>query len=266
MIFLSHQHNDKEFVGDIAHTLKAVFGEDKVFYDSWSIKPGDNIIGEMENGLKDCKYFFFFITENSLNSEMVKLEWTTALMRRADRQIKFIPIRAENVEVPMIISTLRYLDLYNEGLEVVKTQIIEIISGEETEQKFPIFKNLQAYVIQNSETELHYYVTAKRFFEPNSKFMLVTTLNRSEASFGLLQGGMSMNNYNPEIGMIGDLPLNGFYLSIESGVHKGFKVGLKFSTKEKTKTYIQLYHVKTEASLEPIETIAIESITQLPNL
>ena len=32
MIFISHQHSDKDFVGDIAQTLKDTFGEEKVFF------------------------------------------------------------------------------------------------------------------------------------------------------------------------------------------------------------------------------------------
>ncbi|NMB49512.1 MAG: TIR domain-containing protein [Bacteroidales bacterium] len=68
MIF--HSHNFKD--GDI-------FGQENVFYDSWSIQPGDGIIDKMNDGLTQCKLFFFFVSNNSLNSEMVKLEWQNAL-------------------------------------------------------------------------------------------------------------------------------------------------------------------------------------------
>lgn len=68
MIF--HSHNFKD--GDI-------FGQENVFYDSWSIQPGDGIIDKMNDGLTQCKLFFFFVSNNSLNSEMVKLEWLNAL-------------------------------------------------------------------------------------------------------------------------------------------------------------------------------------------
>ena len=142
MIFLSHQHQDKEFVQDIAQTLKDAFGEEKVFYDSWSIKPGENIVEQMNEGLENCKYFFFFITSNSLQSEMVKLEWTSTLMQRSRRDIQFIPVRAENVDVPMVISSLKYLDLANQGLEVTKTQMMEIITGDVQENAFPDRKSV----------------------------------------------------------------------------------------------------------------------------
>ena len=53
MIFISHQHSDKEFIGEIAEMLKNLYGEEKVFYDDWSIKPGENIINEMNTGLEN---------------------------------------------------------------------------------------------------------------------------------------------------------------------------------------------------------------------
>ena len=47
MIFLSHNHKDKVLVEQVAVRLKDIFGQDKVFYDSWSIQPGDGIIDKM---------------------------------------------------------------------------------------------------------------------------------------------------------------------------------------------------------------------------
>ena len=43
-IFLSHNHNDKPLVEAVALKLSGIFGQDQVFYDSWSIRPGDGII------------------------------------------------------------------------------------------------------------------------------------------------------------------------------------------------------------------------------
>lgn len=47
MIFLSHNWKDKDVIEPIAVRLKEVYGEENIFYDSWSIKPGENIIGKM---------------------------------------------------------------------------------------------------------------------------------------------------------------------------------------------------------------------------
>lgn len=74
-IFISHNCKDKVIVEPIAVRLAEVFGRDNVFYDSWSIQPGEGIIEKMNQELFDCDFFFFFVSKNSLQSKMVKLEW-----------------------------------------------------------------------------------------------------------------------------------------------------------------------------------------------
>lgn len=57
MIFLSHNWKDKDVIEPIAVRLKEVYGEENIFYDSWSIKPGENIIGKMSDNISDDKTF-----------------------------------------------------------------------------------------------------------------------------------------------------------------------------------------------------------------
>ncbi|HNA96044.1 MAG TPA: toll/interleukin-1 receptor domain-containing protein, partial [Chitinophagaceae bacterium] len=61
MIFISHNSKDKPLITPIADELAKIFGRENVFYDSWSIQPGDSLIGEMNNGLEKCKFFFLFV-------------------------------------------------------------------------------------------------------------------------------------------------------------------------------------------------------------
>ena len=85
MIFLSHNFKDKPVVEQVALRLKNIFGQENVFYDSWSIQPGDGIIDKMNEGLTNCKYFFFFVSQSSLASNMVKMEWQNALFKAAQK-------------------------------------------------------------------------------------------------------------------------------------------------------------------------------------
>jgi hypothetical protein len=66
MIFVSHNYKDKPIVEQIALRLRDIFGQDQVFYDSWSIQPGDGIIDKMNEGLTNCKLFLFCVSKNSL--------------------------------------------------------------------------------------------------------------------------------------------------------------------------------------------------------
>lgn len=63
MIFISHNHKDKPIVEPIALKLSEIFGQDKVFYDSWSMQPGDGIIDKVSEGLGETEYFFFSFQE-----------------------------------------------------------------------------------------------------------------------------------------------------------------------------------------------------------
>ncbi len=96
MIFISHNSKDKAIVEPIAIRLRELFGQDNVFYDSWSIQLGDGIIDKMNEGLANFRLFFFFVSNNSLNSYMVKLEWQNAVMKMSKGNAKLIPVRIDN--------------------------------------------------------------------------------------------------------------------------------------------------------------------------
>ena len=74
MIFFSYNHNDEQLVDMIARRLELEFGRDNIFYDKWSMQPGDSIIGKMNEGLEQFTTFFYFLSPNSLTSKMVAKE------------------------------------------------------------------------------------------------------------------------------------------------------------------------------------------------
>lgn len=267
MIFLSHQHEDKDFVSFFAQNLKKMYGEENIFFDDWSIKPGENIIERMSEGLEECKFFFFFITENSLHSEMVKLEWTTAIKEKSQKDIKFIPIRAEDVSVPLIISTLKYLDLFNNGVDVTLSQMRDIIEDDIKGEEYPTFNNLQAFVLQKDKDTIEFYVNTKRFFEPNCKFMILTELNNDEASFTFGGDGMTFTNFLPNaVATKQGKKLNGFYLAKEGGIQKGFRTKMVFKKKIEQGVGLDFVHVVSESKFNYIECKVISSVSELPNL
>lgn len=63
MIFFSHTSTDKPLIEPIAIKFSQVFGQENIFYDSWSIQAGDGIIDKMSEGLSKCKFFFFFVSK-----------------------------------------------------------------------------------------------------------------------------------------------------------------------------------------------------------
>ena len=65
MIFISYNHQDQYLVDMIARRLEIEFGRDNIFYDRWSIQPGQSIIGQMDQGLENYTTFFFMLSHNS---------------------------------------------------------------------------------------------------------------------------------------------------------------------------------------------------------
>src|SRR5829696_5756070 len=103
MIFLSHTWADKPVVDPIALRLREIHGQENVFYDAWSIQPGDWILDRMNQGLASPKFVFFFVSRKSLESEMVKMEWQNALFKATKGQCRIIPVRVDGCEMPPLL-------------------------------------------------------------------------------------------------------------------------------------------------------------------
>lgn len=117
MIYLSHNSEDKVVVEPIALKLRDIFGEDQVFYDSWSIQSGEGIIDRVNEGLSACKVFFFFLSKKSLESYMVKLEWQSAVYAMTQGKVKFVPVRLDDYSFPSIVAQNKFIDIYKNGYE-----------------------------------------------------------------------------------------------------------------------------------------------------
>lgn len=204
MIFLSHNYKDKEIVEPIAIRLSEVFGQEHVFYDSWSIQPGDSIIRNMNEGLNTCEYFFFFISKNSLSSKMVELEWQSAIIKAAKGDIKFIPVRLDGSMIPPILLQSCYINLYDNGIEIAIRQIVDVVSGKNIYTKqFEQYSNLIAYkYAENSKiiVECH----AKHYLEPISNYLFLIENNENELNFICKSSSISHSNFinNLKIGNI----------------------------------------------------------------
>lgn len=237
MIFISHNQNDKPLVEPIALKLSTNFGQDKIFYDSWSIQPGDGIIDKMNEGLTNCKFFFFFVSKNSLNSGLVKLEWQNALMKSAKSGIKFIPIKMDDCTMPDILLQNLYINLYGYGPEVAVRQIIDVINGKNTFEpgKFTGYQNIRAY-ISSSSSEIKIEFRAETYLEPQAKFVLMIQNPKDEFSYqieGIALPTNLIEDYDFEGGRY-----TAVQVSRPNSVSPGFPFIVNIIPKEKTNIII----------------------------
>ncbi|HTY21934.1 MAG TPA: toll/interleukin-1 receptor domain-containing protein [Desulfomonilaceae bacterium] len=108
-VFLSHQSGDKPFVTALAECLRRNGVE--VFFDTWDIRPGDSIPGEIEAGLSSADIFLYVLSPAALASKWVQAEYHASLYRKLnDHSIRIIPILRHDVEAPPLIAPLKRID------------------------------------------------------------------------------------------------------------------------------------------------------------
>lgn len=217
MIFLSHNWKDKPVVEQVALRLRNIFGQNNIFYDSWSIQPGDGIIDRMNEGLSNCKFFFFFVSANSLASNMVKMEWQNAIFKAAQNAIRFVPIRMDNSLMPVLLTQSLYIDLYSQGLEVALRQIVDVIQGNNTYQApTSQFHNLVAEK-RKAGNKLRIECRALHFLEPISFFAFCTLNNIDGIECNLLNETMCISGDHKDVPLDSGLKVNAFMRGIEHG-------------------------------------------------
>ncbi|WDS35239.1 toll/interleukin-1 receptor domain-containing protein [Pseudoxanthomonas sp.] len=224
MIFISHNYKDKALVEQIALRLKDIFGQENVFYDSWSIQPGDGIIDKMNEGLGACKLFLFFVSKNSLLSNMVKLEWQNAVLQAAKGTSKLIPVKLDDCFMPPILAQNLYIDLYGHGLEVALRQIVDVSEGRNTFQAGPQeFSNLRAYAYEDGAStfiECH----AEHYLEPISNFVFLVENKAGELNFVYKSGNTCNAGFNEGVKLDNGMVVNGQLIGVDRGTVPGFPV------------------------------------------
>lgn len=230
MIFLSHNSKDKVIVEPIAMRLSAIFGQDNIFYDSWSIQPGDGIIDKMDEGLSKCQLFLFFVSNNSLNSNMVKLEWQNAIMKMTKGQTRIVPVRLDNCIIPAILMQSLYIDLFQNGLEVAIRQITDIASGRNIfTPQFNKVSNLLAFK-HREDKNIIIECIAQYYMEPISNFAFATPNTENQISHKYVDCAMYSNGFNPNaIHINGNIHLNAIRIDFPQSIVPGFSQKVNFA-------------------------------------
>src|SRR3989338_4944883 len=200
MIFISHTHKDKHIVEPIATQLASVFGEDKVFYDSWSIQHGDGLIDKMNEGLEGCKFFFFFVSKNSMQSRLVKLEWQNAILKMTKEQTKLIPVKIDDCLMPNVLLQTLYIDYFGQGPENAIRQMIDVVRGNNTfsSEKVQQFQNVRAYLSEKDGSTIVEF-RAQVYTEPHSDYLILLDNKKEELSWKAVGESSYLSNFNDEV-------------------------------------------------------------------
>lgn len=216
-IFLSHTHSDKPVIEPIAIRLRDIFGQENVFYDAWSIQPGDGIIKKMNDGLEAPDFVFFFVSSASLNSKMVELEWQNALFASTKGKVKIIPVRVDGASMPPLLTQNVWIDLFAQGIEVAIQQMVSVVQGMNTfTPQHQGFSNL-TYSVAEAGLDTILTVRASHLMEPITMFVVVVENGDDEISCSLADGAPHFGGFNANIMNSNGVQLNGIAISPMGG-------------------------------------------------
>jgi hypothetical protein len=115
--FISHSTRDKPFVRRLAADLVA-HGV-KVWLDEQRLLVGDSVPEKIAQGLAESDFFLIVVSTNSVESEWVKKELSSALVHEIERRkVTVLPIRIDDAKMPNSIHDKLYADFrgsYEDG-------------------------------------------------------------------------------------------------------------------------------------------------------
>lgn len=230
-LFISYNHKDAALVDTIARRLEIEFGRKSIFYDAWSMQPGDSIIGKMNEGLGEFTTFFFFVSPNSLASKMVSLEWQTALNRAVNNDLKFVAVRIADCAPPVILSDKLYIDLYGDGLDSAVAKMKKIVKAENCYNPLEDVQNLQAEMMQTDDSTLRFTIKATLYAEHNPTFAFACENDIKDFQITTSTEAFTINGVD-EITFASGLKLNARIIQLQRVLKPGFSfvADLKSST------------------------------------
>ncbi|MDR4504495.1 MAG: TIR domain-containing protein [Candidatus Scalindua sp.] len=109
-IFISYSSQDKKYASLLANKLQEANHE--VWYDSWSLKAGDNLLKKISEGVKSADIVILIVSRNSSKSKWVMHEFSAIAFNELSKQTtRIIPVLIDNGPIPSYLSNYVYADI-----------------------------------------------------------------------------------------------------------------------------------------------------------
>jgi len=116
-VFLAHNKADRSWVEQLATRLEAEPYDGRrlrAFYSEWDIEPGQNFVLALTQALERARYVGVVLTPESVNSDWVSREWSSAMLGDVSgRAGRIIPIWLRNCNIPLFLRVLNAIDFRN---------------------------------------------------------------------------------------------------------------------------------------------------------
>jgi hypothetical protein len=102
-IFISHNKKQKSIARLLAMAL--VEHGENVWFDEWTLRPGDSLVGGIEDGLAKANVFVIIWSADAAESKWVGTEMRAYLRRRVDdASLRIIPIMVDDTPLPTLVA------------------------------------------------------------------------------------------------------------------------------------------------------------------
>lgn len=125
-VFISHSGRDKEFASTLTKDLEK--RGVKVWMSEMNIKVGDSIPQKINDALEKCNFFVIILSNDSVNSEWVKRELSSAFIEELEqRSIAILPVLWKPCKIPPLIMDKKYASFtrnYETGLDELLSRLV----------------------------------------------------------------------------------------------------------------------------------------------
>lgn len=130
-VFISHSHQDKDFVDKLAtHLIKH---NAHVWVDRWEIKVGESILNRVQNEIQGASAVLFVLSNASIQSEWCKKELSAGLIRELEEKaVIVLPVLLEKCAIPIFLKEKKYADFtenFDFGLKAIVDGIANITNS-----------------------------------------------------------------------------------------------------------------------------------------
>ena len=151
-LFISYSHEDANKVKKFA-LLLSLHGFD-LWMDEKKVSSGDSYTTKILNGIHESDIYLVFLSTASLKSKWVDAEIDFALREKIERKhLIIIPILLENIEMPISLSNIDYLDA-RFSLQKAAEELADKFGKEEIEHEEIVVSNMTFTISEETSVQI----------------------------------------------------------------------------------------------------------------
>ena len=158
--------------------------------------------------------------------------------------------------MPMLLTQTLYLDVYQNGFDVVLRQMIDVINGESVYRGTATsYENIKARV-KRSEKEVNVLIYAETYMEPISRYAIIFLNEEADINWNCGKDLAVMYGFNRDVGIPG---VNALSFNFSRATTPEFPVRINITSKTK----MEYVTVCRQVDEEKYQVIPIEYVSEL---